>query len=109
MKMKPVTKRVPWTPEHNRELVDLYNKFLQWQESGEPYQKAKHVRALAEKQGRTKGSIETKLMNVSAIRQNVLNLPIVTGYKALDNYNYDLAVMVCADHGYTFEKPTKGK
>ena len=109
MKMKPVTKRQPWTTAHNRQIIELYNQFMNWQESGEPYQKAAHVRALSEKQGRSKGSIECKLMNISAIRQNVLNLPIVTGYKALDNYNYDLAEMVCSDLGFEFERPTRGK
>lgn len=99
MKMKPLKKsqRKPWTAENNRELVDLYNEMIAFQLSGEKYSKAPLVRALAEKQERTKGSIECKLMNVSAIRQNLLKLPIVKGYKALDNYNHDLADMVCND------------
>ena len=103
MKMKPVTTRKAWTPANNRAVITLYNKFLALQQSGEKYQKAASVRALAEKQDRTKGSVECKLMNISAIHQNLLQLPIVKGYKALDNYNHDLAVMVCADNGVEYE------
>lgn len=104
MKMKPVTTRHPWTAENNRAVIDLYNKFLAFQVAGEKYQKAASVRALAESQGRTKGSVECKLMNISAIRQNLLSLEIVKGYKALDNYNHDLAEMVCLDLGFDYER-----
>lgn len=104
MKMKPIKTRQAWTPEHNRELIDLYNKMLAFQLADEKYTKAPLVRALADAQGRTKGSIECKLMNVSAIRQNLLQLPIVKGYKALDNYNHDLADMVCNDNDVDYER-----
>jgi len=103
MKMKPVTTRQAWTPAHNRAVITLYNKFLNFEKAGEKYQKAASVRALAESQGRTKGSVECKLMNISAIRQNLLSLPIVKGYKALNNYNHDLAQMVCDDLGFDYE------
>jgi len=106
MKMKPLKKsqRKLWTPENNRELVDLYNKMLALQLSDTKYSKAPLVRALATTQGRSKGSIECKLMNVSAIRQNLLQLPIVKGYKALDNYNHDLAEMICNDNNVEYER-----
>lgn len=104
MKMKSIKTRTPWTPENNRELIDLYNKMLAFQLSDEKYAKAPLVRALAASQGRTKGSIECKLMNVSAIRQNLLQLPIVKGYKALDNYNHDLAEMICNDNNVDYER-----
>lgn len=103
MKSIKIKQRTPWTPAHNAEVVALYNQFLNWQQTGTKYQKAKHVRALAEKQGRSHGSIEAKLMNVSAIRQNLLNLPIVTGYKALDNYAHDLAELICKQEGFNYE------
>ena len=73
MKMKPVTTRKTWTPANNRAVVNLYNKFLSFQDKGEKYQKAGYVRALAEKQERTKGSVECKLMNISAIRKTCYN------------------------------------
>lgn len=106
MKMKPLnkTQRKAWTPENNRELIDLYNSMLKLQEQGEKFNKAAMVRVLVENQERTKGSIECKLMNVSAIRQNLLQLPIVKGFKALDNYNHDLAEMVCSDLNIEYER-----
>lgn len=104
MKAMKITTRHAWTPEHDAQVIALYNQFLNWQQSGEKYQKAKHVRALAEQQGRTKGSIEAKLMNVSAVRQNLLSLPIVTGYKALDNYAHSLAELICKIEGFEYER-----
>ena len=104
MKSLNIQKRQPWTPADNRAVIDLYNKFLGWQQSGTKYQKAKHVRALAEKQSRSHGSVEAKLMNVSAVRQNLLKLEIVTGYKALNNYAHDLAEMICDDNGVDYER-----
>jgi hypothetical protein len=89
MKMKKITTRKAWTHNDNRELVNLYNLFLSYQEQGVKYQKAKPVRELAAKQERSKGSIECKLMNVSAIRE-LMGLPLVAGYKSLSNYNKDL-------------------
>lgn len=90
MKIKKITTRKVWTDEDNKEVVDLYNTFLALQESETKYQKAAPVRELAEKQGRSKGSVECKLMNISAIRQEHFKLPIVKGYKSLSNYNKDL-------------------
>ena len=104
MKTIKIQSRQPWTPAHNRAVVTLYMQFLHWQRTNIKYQKAKYVRALAEKQGRSHGSVEAKLMNVSAIRQNLLNLEIVTGYKALNNYAHDLAEMICNDNGVDYER-----
>lgn len=104
MKTIPIKKRVPWPPEHNRQLIDLYNTMLSMELAGKPYKKAPMVRALAEKQGRSKGSVEAKLMNVSAIYENVLNKPRIKGYKPLINFNKSLAVMICKDYGYDYEQ-----
>ena len=104
MKTIKIQKRQPWTPADNRAVIDLYNTFLSWQQSGTKYQKAKHVRALATSQGRSHGSVEAKLMNVSAVRQNLLQLEIVTGYKALNNYAHDLAEIICNDYGVDYER-----
>ena len=95
MKMKPVTVRRVWTDSDNKEVVALYNLFLSYQGAGEKYQKAKPVRELAEKQGRSKGSVECKLMNISAVRQS-LGLEMVKGYKSLSNYNKQLVDAVKA-------------
>ncbi len=99
MKVKAIEgNRKLWTETDNRALVKLYNNMLTVQASDEKLVKAPLLRALAAELGRSQGSIECKCMNVSAIRQNLLGLPIVKGFKALDNYNHDLAEMVCADN-----------
>ena len=105
MKVKPIEgNRNAWDQKQNRALVSLYNQMLDLQARGEKFVKSHLVKALAESLGRSKGSIECKLMNVSAIRQNLLKLPIVKGYKALDNYNHDLAEMVCTDNEVDYER-----
>ena len=93
MKMKPVQTRKAWSIQDKIEIVALYDYFLQQQLNGTKYQKAKSVRKLAEKQGRSKGSIECKLMNISACRQDI-GLVFVTGYKPLKNYEHDLLNLV---------------
>lgn len=94
MKMSKITNRKAWTDEDNAALVALYNRMYAMQESGEKYSKAPLVRALAADLERSKGSIECKLMNVSAVRVNVLGLGFVQGYKPLNNYNGDLVEAV---------------
>ncbi len=81
-----ITNRKAWSDDENRAQVALYLVFYAKQKSGEKYQKASSVRALAEKLGRTKGSIEAKLMNVSGVMVD-LERDWVNGYKPLSNYN----------------------
>ena len=62
--------------------------------------KSSIVKSFMAKFGRTKGSVETKLMNISASMQ-ALGLPVVTGYKPLANRSKGLDEMVraiIADH-----------
>lgn len=99
MKMAKVTTRKAWTDDDNRQLIALYNYMLVAQATGDKINKAKLFRDLGEKQGRSKSSCECKAMNVSAVRQNLLGLPIVQGLKALDNYNKALVDAVKADLG----------
>ncbi len=93
----------PWTVQHDEQCYELYMQFLQWQRDGEKYQKAKHVRALAEKQGRSHGSIEAKLMNVSAIRRDLLASDWIDGYKPLNRYAHQLAKTICSIEGFDYE------
>jgi hypothetical protein len=61
---------------------------------GERYSKAQHRRALVPHlAGRTKGSIERKHQNVSAVLID-LGYPYVDGYKPLSNYQGDLYELV---------------
>ena len=90
MKVKQIKgNRKAWTDEENMKVLALYFSFLDYQRNGEKYQKAAPVRAMAESLERSKGSIECKLMNISAIRAEH-NGEIVKGYKPLSNYNIDL-------------------
>lgn len=86
MNVKKITARKVWSDDDNREIVALYNAMLALQHNGEKFTKAPMVRLVAENQGRSKGSVECKLMNISAIRQE-RGMDIVAGYKALSNYN----------------------
>jgi hypothetical protein len=47
--------------------------------AGRPYNKAEHNRALQDASGRSKGSIEFKHRNISAVLR-LLGQPIITGY-----------------------------
>lgn len=104
MKTIKINQRKAWTDTDNKEIISLYNTMLSYEHDGKKYVKAKLIRDYTEKMERSKGSIECKLMNVSAIRQNVLNLGIVHGFKPLNNYNHDLAVLVCSQLGYDYIK-----
>lgn len=96
MKMSKVTIRKEWSEIDVQELIALYFKMLNLQGNGIKYSKAPLVRELMASQGRSKGSIETKLMNVTAALMS-LNLPdTVQGYKALPNYNKDLPDQILA-------------
>jgi len=83
-----------WTDEETGALVVLYLTMLTLQSDGKlgrptkaspsMVSKASMVKAFMLDTGRSKGSVETKLMNISA-SMVALGLPTVTGYKALAN------------------------
>ena len=93
MKMNKVTTRKAWGDTEVRRVLDLYDFFLICQRTNTKYTKAGSVRELAAKLERSKGSIEAKMMNVSAVLV-LLGKPYVTGYKPLSNYNKDLVNQV---------------
>lgn len=84
--MGKVKTRVQWIPEHVEAMLDLYFNFLASQRADMAYIKAHQIRDLAKYQGRTKGSIEAKMMNVSAVL-DVLGHDWINGFKPLVNYN----------------------
>ncbi len=86
MNIKKINTRKQWSDTDVNQCIALYLSFLDSQQHNEAYTKAKPVRELAELQGRSKGSIECKLMNISAACC-ALNMPYVKGYKPLVNYN----------------------
>ena len=95
-----MTKRTAWTPDENRALAALYFRMLYCARMGASYNKAEMIRTAQgtdEKpgplHGRTRGSIEAKLMNASAAHRD-LDAGAVTmdgfGYRALANYQASL-------------------
>jgi hypothetical protein len=75
-----------WSEDEIDILVDDYFEMLRKDRSGLPYSKAEHNRRLQELlPGRTKGSIEFKHQNVSAVLFDA-KYPFLPGYKPARNY-----------------------
>ena len=75
-----MAKRVDWTDEQNRIIVEAYFQMLHLQQRGEPYVKAQYKRWVEEQTGRT--SVDRKFQNISFLLQE-MGHPIVTGYKPI--------------------------
>jgi hypothetical protein len=72
---------VDWSEEEVRIVVSDYFDMLQLESEGKPYAKAAHNLALRGKlRSRSKGSVESKHQNISAVL-NDLGLPFIPGYK----------------------------
>lgn len=80
----------PWSANEIALIVADYFAMLRMELAGEYYVKAHRNAALQELTGRSKGSIERKHQNISAILQE-LCAPWVSGYKPLGNYQDALA------------------
>ena len=68
-----------WTDEENDLLVGDYFAMLGEELADRPYVKAQHNAAIVAATGRTRGSVERKYMNVSAVLVR-LGLPRIRGY-----------------------------
>jgi len=63
-----------------------YLQMLALQLNGQRFNKSERIQALMQRlEGRSKGSVEYKFRNISAVMQE-LGWPTVSGYKALENY-----------------------
>ena len=90
-----------WTDEENDAVVADYFSMLSCDLAKEKYVKADHNRALQEKVGRTKGSIEFKHQNISAVLQG-LGETWIDGYKPKFNFQTSLVDAVARylqEHG----------
>lgn len=77
---------VPWSRAEVEVTVDDYLRMLSLEVSGQPYNKAAHNRALQERlAGRSKGAIELKHQNISAVLAE-MHCGYIPGYKPLHNY-----------------------
>ncbi len=74
-----------WTPEEIEAVVRDYFDMLLHELRGEPYSKTEHRRALMGRIGRSKGSIEFKHQNISAVLQ-AIGKPWIVGYKPRRNF-----------------------
>src|SRR5580658_943403 len=84
--MRPSIMLEPWSRIEVEAAVTDYFAMLGKELRGEPFNKAEHNRALQFLlHGRTKGSIERKHQNISAVLIQ-LGYPYINGYKPLGNY-----------------------
>jgi hypothetical protein len=91
---RPGGRGQPWSDDEIAATVDDYFEMLRAELEGRPYVKAEHFRAIGKRlNGRTKGAIEQKHMNISAILQE-LGRPFINGYKPLKNYQQALKLAV---------------
>lgn len=82
-----------WSDIENEAVVVSYFTMLSDELSGRRYNKAAQNRVLQDQIGRSRGSIEFKLSNVSAACVG-LGLPFINGYKPLFNFQMSLAETV---------------
>ena len=70
-------------------IVADYFDMLMREQKGQSYNKTEHRRALMETVDRSKGSIERKHMNISAVLER-FGLPYIDGYKPFSNFQQAL-------------------
>jgi hypothetical protein len=87
-----------WSDEENDFIVADYFNMLASELAGARYSKADHNRALQRRTGRSKGSIEFKHQNISAVL-GVLGRPTIRGYRA--RYNVQGAIFEAIDRFLT--------
>lgn len=82
-----------WSDAENDAVVASYFAMLSDELSGRSYNKAAQNRALQDQTGRSRGSIEFKMCNVSAVFRG-FGLPVITGYQPRFNFQMSLAQAV---------------
>jgi hypothetical protein len=75
-----------WTPDEVELIVADYFAMLRAELSGEPLNKAAHNQRLRQQIARSRGSIEFKHENISAVLLNLGDFPYIDGYKPRRNY-----------------------
>ncbi|HEY3639126.1 MAG TPA: DUF3883 domain-containing protein [Rhizomicrobium sp.] len=82
-----------WTDQENDLIVADYFNMLGQELAHEPYSKTQHFTEIQRLTRRTKGSIERKHQNISAVLRK-LGLPWIFGYKPLVNYQNALIAAI---------------
>lgn len=79
-----------WSWQECEAIVNDYFAMLEAELKGETFNKAEHNRSLQERlNNRTKGSIEKKHQNISAVLKE-MGMPSIDGYKPLSNYQKNI-------------------
>ena len=90
----------PWSDDEVAATVESYMRMLKLELAGEPYSKAEENRKLRMRlDGRSKGAVEFKHQNISAVLVELGWIPIV-GYKPASNYQRILADAVVGMLGH---------
>lgn len=95
------SERRNWTGEELDLIISDYFSMLNEEAAGAPFNKAQHNRLLQSQIDRSKGSIEFKHQNISAVLQQ-LGLPRIRGY--LPAANYQTAIIAAIDR-YLSQNP----
>lgn len=82
-----------WSRTENEIVVDAYLRLLEAEKSGHHLVKAEVRREVEARTGRSRGSVEYKMQNVSAVMQ-ALHRDWVQGYQPASNYQSDLEDVV---------------
>jgi hypothetical protein len=75
----------PWRDDELDTIVADYFAMLEAERAGRRYTKVRHNADLIERIGRTRGSVEFKHQNISAVLEE-LGMPWISGYKPMRNY-----------------------
>ena len=86
--------RDPWTDEENDAIVADYFAMLKAELGGRQYSKTTHRKNLQQRIGRSKGAIEFKHQNISAVLQHAFGQPWISGYKPRVNFQESLIAAV---------------
>ena len=74
-----------WSAKELDIVVSTYMEMLQAESRGVPCVKAQHNRDVQQATGRSKGSVEFKFCNISAVLVK-LGYPFIVGYQPRGNY-----------------------
>lgn len=76
---------VDWAADEIAVVVAVYGQMLRAQRVGQPYVKARHNERVQQATGRSRGSVEFKFCNISAVLRD-LGSDWVRGYEPRGNY-----------------------
>lgn len=78
-----------WTDAENDVVVEVYFRMLSFEARGRDYVKKEFNEEVQSRTGRSRGSVEYKLQNVSAVLMED-GFPCIDGYKPYPNYQGSL-------------------